>query len=54
MKGKDFSITISGYMEKIFHSGENQSSIQVFFNIQCKLANASFYIGEEMLQSSLS
>ena len=31
MRGKDFSITISGYMEKIFHSGENQSSIQVFF-----------------------
>lgn len=45
MKGKDFSITISGYTEKIFHSGENQNSIQVFFfflNIQCKLANASF------------
>ena len=31
MRGKDFSITISGYMEKIFHSGENQSGIQVFF-----------------------
>ena len=47
MRGKDFSITISGYMEKMFHSGENQSSIQVFlffffFNIQCRLANASF------------
>ena len=45
MRGKDFSITISGYMEKIFHSGENQSSIQVFLfflNIQCRMANASF------------
>lgn len=43
MKGKDFSITISGYTEKIFHSGENQNSIRdFFFNIQCKLANASF------------
>lgn len=30
VKGKDFSITISGSMEKMFHSGENRSSIQVF------------------------